>query len=181
MRKVADQYSDIQAVSKNLISYIRIAFAIFKEDSSIPCSILDALEGVFIRSATFRHDVLRGGAHLEDLLSKRENLLRCLGMVPGLIVNSEMISLPHKPRMGIGVALMGLALLQDLTDAIIEGDQRCRHHHHNRRTCVASEIPLCLRLSSARHLSREDLLHCSREEAMRTLFQATAISSIAWL
>lgn len=181
LRRLAGEHSDIQSISKNLIDYIRSAFAIWRENYGVPDDILDVMEQVFLRSAQFRHNVLQGGAHLEDLLSTKENLLRILReMIPGVIVNTEMHSWTHKPEMGIGVALNWLASLQEVTDAVIEGDQPCSYHIHAPRLCAADPIPLCSGIQAARHLKSINDLHCNREEALQFFYNMADIKEIRW-
>jgi hypothetical protein len=157
-------------LENNFESYIR-------QVPLMPKAMIRAYKEIFSKSFRYRHDILKGGALLIDLLSSKERILKIISDMPAIMVGPQVRSRgAFRPGEGIGVDMLNIQMLHDVTEALVTGDRICPLYCASPRECGVKPNDSCLGISHIKSGSEQ----CSREQALHLILDTLQVKRLRW-
>lgn len=144
----------------------------------IPKTLVAAYEKIFKRGIQFRRETLKGGAMLIDLLTSPETLFKLISQMPAIAVGSQVRSWDGRARgEGLGIDMLSVRLLHDVTEALITGNRMCPLHCEIPRGCCNSPSAFCNALSNISGTN----YRCDREQMLSFILRSVNAKRLRWV
>lgn len=160
-------------------AYIEKGFINLKKGCPIPTTVLELYQNIFREVFNFRKKVLHNGALILDLLTSDRYVYDFfLSFVPAYIVGSNIYSSSSSrlSDIGVGLDLLTLRQIQDLTNAFLLGNKACPIHVEKPRSCVFYPSDSCNYVFKLGN----DMPKCIREQTYRLLLEGLNIKNLKW-
>lgn len=132
---------------------------------------------LFSQAFRYRRDILKGGALLIDLLSNKERILKIVSDIPAIVVGPQVRSWEgSRPKEGIGVDMLDMQMLHDVTEALVTGDRICPLYGTSPRECCLKPNDSCLGISHIKAGTEQ----CSREQALHLVLDSLQVKKVRW-
>jgi len=169
----------LEEIVRECEAYIEKGFINLKEVSPIPNAVLELYQGIFKEVFNHRKKLLHNGALILDLLTSDKYIYDFfLSFVPAFIAGGNIYSSSSSrlSDVGVGVDLLTLKQIQDLTNAFMLGDKPCPIHVEKPRSCVLSPSDSCNYASKLGNNTSK----CIREQTYQHLLETLNIKTLKW-
>ena len=145
--------------------------------------LLNVYKEVIDKWQLFRHDVLGGGAILEDLLVGEATFYRMaeqtlLAYKSKGYIHSQGYTISEDT--GVGLELEMIRMLSELSDKMLFGDGVCPYHSLESGECNAEPRPLCNSIKEI-HARADFSQQCIRETVLLHLLSAIGSNDFEWI